>query len=310
LVFPKVVFIIELSNVNYGDGQQWVLQLVLALIVLGIALDLTPADFRRVLKNLRAPLCGLLAQFFILPVVTLFLTLVLDLPPGIELGMLLVAACPGGAISNFITHLSGGNTALSISMTAAASTMAIVMMPFNFVFWSQFNADASALLQEINVSPKDIISTLVLVLAVPLAIGFTLRKHLPALAGKLHVILRYTSVIALFAFIILAVFENLESFQKYFGLLMVVVLIHNGLALLIGYSTARLNKVDVADQKAITIEVGMQNSSLAIAIVFTQFNGEAGMALISAFWGTWHLVSGLLLASVFRRVPNTIGKPV
>lgn len=291
----------ELSNVAYGNTEQWVLQLVLAVIVLGIALDISPSDFRKVIKSPRAPLCGLIAQFFLLPMLTLILTLMLELPAGIELGMLLVAACPGGAISNFITYLSGGNTALSITMTAAASTLAIVLMPFNFVFWSQLNPEAVALMQQIEVSSRDLVTTVILVLAIPLSLGFTIKHYLPVLAGRLHLLLKYSSILALFAFIAFAVIQNLEAFQKYFSLLIVVVLIHNSLAYAIGYFTAYLNGVELADRKAITIEVGMQNSTLAIAIVFTQFDGEAGMALISAFWGTWHLVSGLLIAIVFRK---------
>lgn len=292
----------ELSNVAYGNAEQWVLQLVLAIIVLGIALDISPSDFRRVIKSPRAPISGLIAQFLLLPMLTLLLTLVLKLPAGIELGMLLVAACPGGAVSNFITHLSGGNAALSITMTAAASTLAIILMPFNFLFWSQFNPEAAALMQQIEVSSRDLIATVILVLAIPLIIGFTIKHYFPAVAQRLHLLLKYTSIAALFVFIFFAVMQNLEAFQKYFGLLMMVVLIHNSLAYGIGYLSAHLNKVSLADRKAITIEVGMQNSSLAIAIVFTQFNGEAGMALISAFWGSWHLVSGLLIALAFRKL--------
>ncbi len=292
----------ELSNVSYGNTEQWVLQSVLAIIVLGIALDIAPSDFRRVVKSPRAPVSGLIAQFLLLPMLTLLLTLILRLPAGIELGMLLVAACPGGAISNFITHLSGGNAALSITMTAAASTLAIVLMPFNFLFWSQFNPEAAALMQQIEVNSRDLILTVILVLAIPLIIGFTIKHYLPALAQRLHLVLKYTSIAALFVFIFFAVMQNLEAFQKYFGLLMIVVLIHNSLAYGIGYLSAHLNKVSLADRKAITIEVGMQNSSLAIAIVFTQFNGQAGMALISAFWGSWHLVSGLLIALAFRKL--------
>ncbi len=119
-----------MPEIHYDAAQQWVLNLTLAMMVLGLALDIRPKDFLAVF--------GLLAQFLLLPAFTCLLTLLLDLPAGIELGMILVASCPGGALSNFITHLSGGNTALSISITAISSTIAVVMLPINFMFWAGF----------------------------------------------------------------------------------------------------------------------------------------------------------------------------
>ncbi|WP_396586720.1 bile acid:sodium symporter family protein [Bermanella sp. R86510] len=290
-----------MPEIQYDASQQWLLNLVLGLMVLGLALDIRPRDFLRVFKAPKAPLVGLSAQFILLPAFTCLLTLMLDLPAGVELGMILVAACPGGALSNFITHISGGNTALSISVTALASTLAIFLMPINFVFWASLNPVANELLLNIDVSGVDILISLLWVLALPLCLGFLMQRLLPKVAEKLHTGLKYFSLIALVLFIVLAVVKNQEHFLAHFWLLIMVVCLHNGLALLIGYAASSVGHLPVADKKAITLEVGMQNSSLAIAIVFTQFNAEYGMALISAFWGTWHIVSGLLFAVIARR---------
>jgi len=289
-----------LPEIHYDASQQWVLNLTLAMMVLGLALDIRPKDFLRVLEKPKAPLIGLVAQFLLLPAFTCLLTLLVDLPAGIELGMILVAACPGGALSNFITHLSGGNTALSISITAVSSTVAVIMLPINFVFWAGLNPVANQLLLDVSVNGMDILKSLLLVLAAPLLLGFLIQQYFPKLANVLHGVLKYLSLLALVAFIFIAVYRNSEHFFSHFTMLFSVVLAHNALALAIGYFSSKSVGLNSPDTKAVTLEVGMQNSSLAIAIVFTQFNGEYGMALISAFWGTWHIVSGSLFASSCR----------
>lgn len=292
----------EVGQVYYNANSQWLLNIVLASMVLGVALDIKWHDFKQVLKMPKAISVGLVTQFIVLPATTLLLTLMLDLPAGIELGMILVAACPGGAISNFITHLSGGNTALSISMTAVASSLAVFLLPFNFLFWSQLNPNTAELLRTIEVSSFSLFINLMIVLAVPLSLGLITRHKFPTLAKFLHKLLNVTSILALIVFIFIAIYHNQQAFMSHFSLIFIVVLLHNGLALSLGFMAGKVSGLNARDIKATTIEVGMQNSSLAIAIVFTQFNGEAGMALISAFWGTWHIVSGFLIALTLRKL--------
>lgn len=294
----------DIGEITYNAGTQNILNIVLASMILGIALDIRWQDFKNILKMPKPVIAGLTAQFLVLPALTTVLTLLLNLPAGIELGMILVASCPGGAISNFVTHLSKGNTALSISMTAASSALAIFMMPLNFVFWAGVNPITADMLQTIHVNANDLFINLFMVLAIPLTLGLFIKSKVPTVAKKIHILLKNTSILALIAFIVGAIITNKTAFLSHFQLVFTVVLIHNAIALLIGFYVAKLSKSNVRDTKAITIEVGMQNSSLAIAIVFTQFNGEAGMALISAFWGTWHIVSGLIIALVFRRWKN------
>lgn len=293
--------VIETGQVYYNANSQWMLNLVLASMILGVALDINWRDFKAVIKMPKAIAAGLSAQFIALPAITTLLTMLLDLPAGIELGMILVACCPGGAISNFVTHLAHGNTALSISMTAMASALAIFMLPLNFVFWSGINPDTAIMMKSIDVSGVALFFNLFYVLAIPLIIGLLIKNKLPKFAKTLHNILKITSLLALIAFISIAVLKNQSAFMAHFSLIFIIVLSHNAIALLLGFGAGKLSQLSIRDTKAITIEVGMQNSSLAIAIVFTQFNGEAGMALISAFWGTWHIVSGLLIAITFRR---------
>ncbi len=291
----------EVGAVYYNAGSQWVLNIVLASMILAVALDIHWRDFKAIAKMPKAILAGLSAQFIALPAITTGLTLMLELDAGIELGMILVASCPGGAISNFVTHLAKGNTALSISMTAAASTLATVLLPLNFMFWSQVNPDTAALIQSINVSGSELVVTLFGILAIPLGLGLWIQQQWPDAAKVMHKVLKVTSTCALFAFIIIAIYQNSSAFLSNFELIFIVVLIHNGLAYLLGFLAGKYAQLSTRDIKATTIEVGMQNSSLAIAIVFSQFAGEPGMALISAFWGTWHIASGLIVAFLFSR---------
>jgi BASS family bile acid:Na+ symporter len=291
----------EIGQVYYNTDNQWLLSLVLASMILGVALDIHWRDFKGIIKMPKAIIAGLSAQFIALPAITTLLTLLLELPAGIELGMILVASCPGGAISNFVTHLSKGNTALSISMTAAASALATVMLPINFVFWSSVNPATAELITAIEVSSVDLFINLLWLLALPLVLGLFIKYQWSQLAAVLHQFLKVSSILALLAFIFIAVYQNKQTFFSHFELIFTIVLIHNAIALLLGFYVGKYAKLNIKDIKATTIEVGMQNSSLAIAIVYTQFNGEAGMALISAFWGTWHIISGLSIAVLFNR---------
>lgn len=295
----------ELGEIYYNANSQWLLNAVLASIVFGVALNINWLDFKHVLKMPKAIGAGLTAQFLLLPAATTGLTLLLELPAGVELGMILVASCPGGAISNYVTQLAGGNTALSISMTAVASVLAIFLLPINFLFYASLNPVTDAMLQSINVDGFSLFITLFIVLAIPLIAGLTLNRKAPKLANTLHKLLNKTSFVALIAFISIAVARNFDAFSINFTSVFFIVLLHNALAYGLGFLTGYLSKLDSRDTKATTIEVGMQNSSLAVAIVFSQFNAEAGMALISAFWGTWHIISGLTVALCFKRIGKT-----
>jgi BASS family bile acid:Na+ symporter len=299
---------LELGEISYDQSQQIILNLVLGLMVFGVALDIRPKDFVLIVKKPKAPAAGLVAQFLLLPAVTCLITLLVDLPAGVELGMILVAACPGGAISNFITSLSRGNAALSICMTAVSSIAAIFLLPFNFTFWAGFNPEANALMQAIDVSGWDIFQSLLIVLAIPLVLGQLVVFLNADIARKIYQKLKIASVLLLFIFIAAAVAKNSDAFSKYFVLLFTVVLAHNATALLLGFLAAKLTGLSGRDTRAVTIEVGIQNSSLAIAIVFTQFGAQAGMALIAAFWGTWHIVSGLLICTVLHILDKRAGR--
>jgi BASS family bile acid:Na+ symporter len=285
----------------FEPGSLVVLNVVLALVMVGVALDLRPADFAAVLRQPRAAIVGLLGQVVVLPALTFALVLALRPPPSVALGMMLVAACPGGNMSNFITHLARGNTELSVTMTAIGTVLAVATTPFNLAFWSGLNADTAALVQAVALSPGELVGTVVAVLGAPLALGMLVAARWPRAADRLRAPFRLFSVACLGLFIAIGISRNAGALVDHWALLMGVVALHNGLALLSGWLVARTAGLSGRDRRAIAIEVGIQNAGLALVLAFDFFPRLGGTAMIAAWWGVWHLIAGLTLATVWRR---------
>ena len=282
--------------------QQLVLSLVLATMVFSVALELQLDDFLRVARSPKAVVVGLIPQFILLPVVTWAATLVLDLPPNVEAAMILVAACPGGSLSNVVTHFGRGNTALSVSISAVASLIALFATPFNFSWMVATNPATAGWLQTLNIDPSDIWISLFALLALPLALGLTLTRHLPDFSARIRKPLGNFSLIALLAFIVLGLIKERQLLTM--GLLptLGLVVAHNAIGLLMGWLTSGVMGLSSADRRAVTIEGGMQNAGLALGIIAVQFNADLGMVIIASLWGIWHIVSGMSLALLWRRV--------
>jgi BASS family bile acid:Na+ symporter len=280
--------------------RQLVLSLVLATMVFAVALELKPADFARVAKAPRAVLCGLLPQFLLLPVGTWLVTLALDLPPNIEAAMILVAACPGGSLSNVVTHRGGGNTALSVSLSAVAALIALVLTPFNFAWMVAANPATAGWLRTLAIDASDIWWSLLALLALPMAAGLGLSRWQPALTERIRRPLSTFSLLALFAFIAAGLVSQRALLNLQILPLLGLVIAHNAGGLLLGWLCARAFGVAERDRRAIVIEAGMQNSGLALGIVALQFGGDLGMVIIASLWGIWHIVSGLGLATWWR----------
>lgn len=282
-------------------AQQLILSLVLATMVFSVALELKIDDFRRVAQTPRAVVCGLIPQFILLPVGTWAATMVLDLPPNVEAAMMLVASCPGGSLSNVITHFGRGNTALSVSVSAVASLIALVATPFNFSWMVAANPATAGWLRTLAIDPSGIWISLLLLLAVPMVLGLLFSHKLPALTGKIQKPLANFSLVALLAFIVLGLIKERQLLTL--GLLptLGVVVLHNASGLLFGYLTSVAMKVSERDRRAVMIEGGMQNSGLALGIIAVQFNSDLGMVIIASLWGIWHIVSGLACALWWRR---------
>ena len=248
----------------------------------------------------KALILGLVSQFILLPAVTYLLIIFIEPLPSIALGMFMVAACPGGNISNFISYLSNANTALSVSLTAVATLLAIVMTPLNFHFWSMLYAPSSNLIQEISISSVEMFKLVSMLLGLPLILGMYVNYSYPVLAMKLAKRLKVVSLLFFICLVFIALYNNLVIFKDYIVYVFWIVLIHNLIAFSTGYSVGRLFRLPEDNVRSITIETGIQNSGLGLLLIFTFFDGLGGMALLAAFWGIWHIVSGLFLAALWN----------
>ena len=292
---------IDQVRLNFNPQGLLVINAAIGLMMFGVALDLKLDDFKRVAVAPKAPLIGLGAQFLLLPAFTYLLTLIIRPYPSMALGMILVAACPGGNLSNIITYLARGNCAVSISMTAISSAAAIIMTPLNLALWGGLNAASAPILREVSLSPMDVFITIFVILGIPLAAGLLLGRALPRLADKVRKPFKVFSLCFFIVIVCGALAANWQYFLKYVGLVVVAVFLHNLLALNIGYWSAKAARLDARDCRAVSIEVGIQNSALGLVLVFNFFEGLGGMAILVAWWGIWHIISGLSAAFLFSR---------
>ncbi len=288
----------QLDNVqiNFDTNALWVLNVALALVMFGVALGISLSDFKNLIKQPKLVLLGIVSQFVLLPFVTFLFILLIKPQPSIALGMMMVAACPGGNVSNFMTSLAKGNTALSFSLTAFATFLAMVMTPFNFQLYGNLYQPTAEILKTVQLEPFELVKLVVLILGMPLILGMLLRYKNELLADKLSKILKPLSIVIFIAIVILAFSKNLEVFNNYIHHVLFIGISHNILAIMVGFLVARLFKLSFKNQKTLAIETGIQNSGLGLLLIFTFFDGIGGMAILAAFWGIWHIVSGLLLA--------------
>lgn len=288
-------------TLNFSPGSLTLLNAILAVVMFSIAIDLKPSDFSTLRRAPKPLLVGLCSQFILLPVLTFCLVLLAEPRPSIALGLILVAACPGGNISNFITHRAGGNAALSVSMTAFATVGAILLTPINIALWGGLYEPTRAILQETQIDPVQIAITVGLMLILPLILGMQLNLHRPSLTARLRRPLQLLSMGIFIAFIVLALAANWGFFLGFAGAVAGLVIVHNALALGGGYTLATLARLSPFNRRAVTIETGIQNSGLGLVLIFAFFGGLGGMAVVAAFWGIWHAITGLGLAALMSR---------
>jgi BASS family bile acid:Na+ symporter len=203
-------------------------------------------------------------------------------------------------VSNFLSNLAKGNVALSVSLTAFSSVAAIFITPLNFSLWAGAYGPTASLLKEVSLDTLDVFFTVVIILGLPLALGILTAKRLPLLAQKIAKVIKPLSLVIFTAFVVLAFINNFTLFLTYIGPIFLWVLAHNVLALSAGFGTAKLGRRSLADTKTITIETGIQNSGLGLVLIFSYFDGLGGMAILTAWWGIWHLISGLTVATLWK----------
>lgn len=292
---------VDQIHLNFNEGNLNALNFILAFIMFGVALEIKTDDFIRLVRSPKIALVGLASQFVILPAATCALVYVIQPAPSIALGMIMVAACPGGNISNFITYLAKGNTALSVSLTAVGTVLAIVMTPFNLSFWGGLYPPVAAILHEVSLDALEVLETILLIAGLPLLAGMFVGRHWPAFAALISRFIKPFSIVIFLGFVAMAFTNNVDIFTRYIHLVLVVVFLHNAVALASGFYAARIFGLEFRDQKTVAIETGIQNSGLGLLLIFSFFGGLGGAALVAAWWGIWHIISGMLIATFWGR---------
>jgi bile acid:Na+ symporter, BASS family len=291
---------IDHVHIHFNPNELSLLNICLGFLMFGVALEIKKSDFAILLKSPKPALLGLFAQSILVPILTLVLIYIFQPPTSVALGMLLVAACPGGNVSNFSTHYANGNTALAITTTSVSTLGAMFSTPFIFAIGSSFIPNVDSLRQNIVIHPLDMIGIVAKLMALPLIMGMLLQEYLPNLVDKIKKPVKWLSLAIFFAFIVLAILKNKEHFVEYVSKIFLIVLIFNALALLLGYTFAKMNGLEERDARAISFETGIHNTALGLILIFNFFGGLGGMALVAAWYGIWDLISAFALASYWR----------
>ncbi|MDH3651180.1 MAG: bile acid:sodium symporter family protein [Saprospiraceae bacterium] len=287
--------------INFDEGQLFLLNICLGFLMFGVALDLSLRDFRKILQRPKPVILGLTSQLILLPLLTLLIIFIAKPPFSIQLGMLLVAACPGGNISNYFVHRSHGNTALSITLTSIVTLAAVLITPFSFYLWTKLLQAPPDFARLITVDFWNMIRIIIQLIVFPLILGMALKKYLPRFTQLISKPVKWFSVILLLGIIFFALTGNTDIIQSQLQHVFLLVLLHNGIAYILGYQFARRTNLSHRDARAIAMETGIQNGGLALILIFNYFDGLGGMALVAAWWGVWDIISGFALSSYWAR---------
>lgn len=292
---------IDEIRINFDTEALWILNIAIGIIMFGVALGITTEDFKRLFRNPKILLVGVFSQFILLPALTFLAIIIIEPYPSFALGMMMIAACPGGNVSNFYSKMAKGNAALSVSLTAFATLVCLFMTPFNLQFWGSLYEPTNAILKTVELDPFALFKLVLLILGLPLAAGMIVNHKFPTTAKKVERILKPFSMIVFIALIIGAFYENVDIFLDYIHLVAALVIFHNIGAFIIGFYTAKTFGLERKDVKTISMETGIQNGGLGLLLIFGFFEGLGGMALLAAFWGIWDVFSGMALGSYWGR---------
>lgn len=301
--------VLDTVRLNFSNDGLIVLNITLAIVMFGVALGIKLDHFKKLLKEPKPAIIGIISQIILLPALTFLLIMLIQPTPTVALGMILVASCPGGNVSNFISSLAKGNIALSVSLTAFSTLTAIIITPLNFEIWGGLYNATSPAYKPIEIDPFSMFQTVFIILGIPLAIGMYVSHKWPDITQKIKKPITTLSFIIFIGYIIIALLANWAYFKQFVHLVILIVLAHNALALFTGYGISYITGLKWQERRTISIETGIQNSGLALVLIFNPkiFPPEleiGGMAIIAAWWGIWHIISGLTLASIWSKFPG------
>ena len=283
LFVPKSCLWIQTAWINY----------LLMIVMFGMGLTLKPEDFLMVFRHPKDILLGCVAQFTIMPLLAFVLGKALGLDVGLLAGVILVGTCPGGTSSNVITYLSKGDVALSVGMTSVNTLLAPVLTPA--ITWMLLRTSVS-------VDVLSMFLSIIKVVIIPITLGFIINRLWGDYTAKLIDSLPMVSVMAIALIVAAVVSHNAERILETGVITFVVVILHNLLGYVAGYLLGSVLKLPLSKKKAISIEIGMQNSGLATSLAGTAFPNLAMATVPGAIFSVWHNISGAILANILQRI--------
>ncbi len=299
---------IDSMRLNFSPGGLLFMNITLAAIMFGVALEIKVQNFKNILNYPKSAILGFGSQFLLLPALTFLLVIIINPPASIAMGMILIAACPGGNISNFISSLSKANVALSVSLTAIATLSATILTPLNFAAWGglyvKYSEKALHLNIPIEIDFWQMAQTVFILLGIPLILGMWFGNRYPDFTKKYLNQIKFGSVVLYLIFIFGALWANRSFMGSILLPIGVIVFLLNAQTMFTGYIVGLVGRVSRADRLTLSIETGIQNSGLALILIFNPklFNGNGGMAVMAAWWGIWQMVTGLALAGILTKI--------
>lgn len=261
---------------------------MLGIIMFGMGMTMTLADFKGVLQSPKAVCIGVIAQFVLMPSLAYLLCQLFQLPAEIAVGVILVGCCPGGTASNVITYMAKGNIALSVACTSVATLLAPILTPSIFYLLAS---------QWLKIDATSMFVSILQVVLFPIILGLITRGLFKQKVEQYIQVLPLVSVLAIVAIVAAIIAGSQAAILQSGALILAVVILHNGLGYLLGFWASRCFKLAYADCKAVSIEVGMQNSGLGVALAAVHFAASPITAVPSAIFSLWHNVSGPALAT-------------
>lgn len=313
---------LDTLNINLGANEMVLVNFILAFVMFGVALSIRTSTLKSIFKKPQAVIIGLILQWFALPALTCLVAIALNpfITPMVAIGMILVASCPGGNVSNFLSSFSKGNVELSVSLTAITTLFASIITPLNFWFWGAHYFRFAEIRNDVptlEIPFTDVLLQIILILGFPIIMGMVVSHFFPRIAKKITKITQVLSILFFIGMVIVSMTQVLSGFEQrwevYAAILcgLVVVVIHNAIALGTGFFGGKAAGLPNKDCKTLSIEVGIQNSGLALALLFNPtifspdlWGSNGGMVIVAALWGIWHIISGLTISTIYRRRAN------
>ncbi|MGV3466569.1 MAG: bile acid:sodium symporter family protein [Heyndrickxia sp.] len=294
--FTFWVIIVAVLAYMFPGGFKWIGGYVvplLGIVMFGMGLTLSASDFKEVFRRPKEVALGVVGHFIIMPVLAFLLAVGLHLPKEVAVGVILVGCCPSGTSSNVMVFLGKGNVALAVSIASVSTILAPILTPLLILLFAS---------KWVHVSVLSLFLSIVQVIIVPLLLGFLIKKFFGKQAQAGTKAMPLVSVIAIVMIVSGVVAGSQAQIAKTGLLIFAVVVLHNVLGYCLGFFFSRLVGMDLAKQKAVAMEVGMQNSGLGVAIASASFSPLA--AVPSAIFSVWHNISGSILAFIFSKMKD------